>query len=117
VQRCAGSALAIGSFWFDPGGLGAEARRKSKLILTTFIVAAFAVVPALNLSLGDKQRERKIESLYAVTDAQFVRTLGATLGPALVAGNRAEVLLIGEQIASVVEKLWEPTAGLFGSQL
>ncbi len=72
--------------------------RKTKIILTTSVVTAFAVILAMNLTLGDKQVDRKIESIYAVADAQFARTMGVMLGPALVAGNRAQVLLNGEEI-------------------
>lgn len=76
----------------------ADVSRKTKIILTTFVATAFAVVLAMNLTLGDKQVDRKIESIYAVADAQFARTMGVMLGPALVAGNRAQALLNGEEI-------------------
>ena len=72
--------------------------KRLKVGLTTFAITAIAVVLMLNLSLGDKQVDRRIESLYAVADAQFARTMGAMLGPTLVGGNRAEALLNGEQI-------------------
>ena len=56
------------------------------------------VVLLLNLSLGDKQVDRRIQSLYTVADPQFARTMGVMLGPALLPGNRAEVLLNGAEI-------------------
>lgn len=59
---------------------------------------AFAILLVMNLTLGDKNVDRVVPSLYAVEDEQFTRTFGALLGPALVGGNRATVLLNGDQI-------------------
>lgn len=59
---------------------------------------AFFVVLVLNLTLGDKNVDRIVPSLYGVEDEQFTRTFGALLGPALVGGNRATVLLNGDEI-------------------
>ena len=73
-------------------------KRKTKVILVTVVITAIVVVLLLNLSLGDKQVDRKIESLYSIAEAQFARTMGVMLGPALIAGNRAEVLLNGQEI-------------------
>jgi len=73
-------------------------KKRLKVGLTTFAITAIAVVLLLNLSLGDKQVDRRITSLYAVADPQFARTMGAMLGPALVGGNRTEALVNGEQI-------------------
>jgi cardiolipin synthase A/B len=73
-------------------------RRRSKVILGTIVVTAIAVALLLNLSLGDKQVDKKIDSLYSVADAQFARTMGVMLGPSLVPGNRAEVLVNGTEI-------------------
>jgi len=73
-------------------------KRKTKVILATVVITAIVVVLLLNLSLGDKQVDRKIESLYSIAEPQFARTMGVMLGPALIAGNRAEVLLNGQEI-------------------
>src|SRR5664279_2634284 len=73
---------------------------KGKLVIiaSTIAATAFGVVLALNLGIGDKRVEKKIETLYTVADPQFMRTMGVMLGPVLLAGNRAEVLLNGDQI-------------------
>ncbi len=75
-------------------------KKATRVILVTVsvVVTVIVVVLLLNLSLGDKQVDRKIEPLYSVGDAQFIRTMGVMLGPALVPGNRAEVLLNGADI-------------------
>jgi cardiolipin synthase len=74
-------------------------KRKSGIIVLAIIIAAVVVVVLLlNLSLGDKQVDRRIQSLYTVADPQFARTMGVMLGPALLPGNRAEVLLNGAEI-------------------
>ena len=72
--------------------------RRTKVILTTVVITAIVVLLLLNLSLGDKQVDRKIGSLYTTADAQFARTMGVMLGPALIPGNHAEVLLNGREI-------------------
>ena len=75
--------------------------KKSKMVtvvLITLVLTLVAVVVALNFTTGEKKIERKIERLYAVRDAGFQRAMGVLLGPAIVAGNRYEVLLNGDQI-------------------
>ncbi|MGH8664830.1 MAG: phospholipase D-like domain-containing protein, partial [Burkholderiales bacterium] len=72
--------------------------RRTKVILATVVITAIVVVLLLNLSLGDKQVDRKIASLYTIADAQFARTMGVMLGPALIPGNHAEALLNGHEI-------------------
>ena len=61
-------------------------------------VAAFAVVVVANLFLGDKKIDAKLEHRYPVASPQFERVMGAMLGPALLAGNRAEALVNGDRI-------------------
>jgi len=80
--------------------MAGNARRGLKwtAIVAAVAATAFAVVLVLNLSLGDKQVDRVVESLYSVEDPQFTHTVGALLGPPLVGGNRATVLLNGDQI-------------------
>lgn len=53
---------------------------------------------AVNLSGGETQIERRIERLYGVEDASFVRELGVLLGPGLLEGNRVQTLLNGDAI-------------------
>jgi len=53
---------------------------------------------ALNLTAGEKQIERPLVRLYDTGDPQFARAMGVLLGPPLVAGNRFDVLLNGDEI-------------------
>jgi cardiolipin synthase len=73
-------------------------KRTAKVVLTTILITAVVVVALLNLTLGDKPNDKDVQSLYATDSPQFARTMGAMLGPPLAAGNRAEVLLNGDQI-------------------
>jgi cardiolipin synthase len=78
-----------------------KTRRRSKwwlAILLTIGLTALGVVLFLNLTLGDKKIDQAVSSLYAVEDAQFLRTMGALLGPPLLDGNRTAVLVNGDQI-------------------
>jgi cardiolipin synthase len=50
------------------------------------------------MSDDEKEIRRKVEHKYSVADPQFLRTMGALLGPPLEAGNRAETLLNGDRI-------------------
>lgn len=52
----------------------------------------------LNLSPSEKKIKRRIEPLYAVSDPQFLRSMGTLLGPAVVDGNRVVTLRNGDQI-------------------
>jgi cardiolipin synthase len=62
------------------------------------IAVALVVVVLLNLTIGDKKVDVVVEHLYGVEDPRFVRTISAMLGPEVVGGNRAAVLLNGDQI-------------------
>ena len=57
-----------------------------------------AVLLWLNLSVGEKRIEEKLDRGYSIDDPQFRRSLSALLGPALVEGNRIEALINGDQI-------------------
>jgi cardiolipin synthase len=52
----------------------------------------------LNLSSGEKKIERQVERLYGSSDPQFCRAMGVLLGPPILPGNRATVLLNGDEI-------------------
>jgi cardiolipin synthase A/B len=67
-------------------------------IVITAVVTLAAVIVALNFATGEKKIDRKIERLYALKDPDFQRAMGVLLGPAIVGGNRFEVLLNGDQI-------------------
>lgn len=59
-------------------------------ILLTLLVA--------NLAEGEKKIERQVESLYAVTDPQYLRAMGVLLGPAILPHNRIQYLENGDEI-------------------
>jgi cardiolipin synthase len=75
-----------------------KSRSKLSVILITFVVTLLAVLAVLNFTGGEKKLEHRIPRLYSVEDPQFYRTMGVLLGPAIVDGNRFEVLLNGDQI-------------------
>ena len=65
------------------------------LVVVTFAVTVLGFNLASN---GEARVKRKVAHEYGVDDPQFVRVMGALLGPPLVGGNRATTLLNGEQI-------------------
>ncbi|HET7731107.1 MAG TPA: hypothetical protein VFK48_13850, partial [Usitatibacter sp.] len=74
---------------------------KLSLLKIAGIVALSVAATLLGVNLmssDEKEIRRKVEHKYAVADPQFLRTMGALLGPPLEAGNRAETLLNGDQI-------------------
>jgi cardiolipin synthase A/B len=68
-------------------------RSKSKTVVVTVVLTIVTVLLLLNLTLGDKHVDAPVKSLYAVHHPQFVRTMGATLGPALLPGNEVKTLV------------------------
>jgi len=68
------------------------------IIIATFLTTALGVLLVTNLSLGNKQVDRRIETLYTVADPQFLRSMGSLLGPPIVDGNRAQALVNGDEI-------------------
>ena len=67
-------------------------------VLITFVLTLLAVLVVLNFSGGEKKIDQRIPHLYSTGDPQFLRTMGVLLGPAILDGNRFEVLLNGDQI-------------------
>jgi cardiolipin synthase len=67
-------------------------------IIATCVVTLALVVLWLNLSSGEKKIERKVERLYGTSDPQFRRAMGVLLGPGILPGNRAQVLVNGDEI-------------------
>src|SRR5687768_16572405 len=63
----------------------------------TFLATALAVLLIANLSLGDKHIEQRVETLYSTAEPQFRRNMNVLFGPALLAGNRAQALINGDQ--------------------
>jgi cardiolipin synthase len=67
-------------------------------VVAAVIVTVFVTLLVQSLTLGEKKIERKIEPLYPITSPQFLRSMGALLGPALRPGNTVEDLQNGDQI-------------------
>jgi cardiolipin synthase len=72
--------------------------KKARIAVISVVATAAVVLLALNLTLGDKQIDRRLEHRYEVADPQFLRTMGVLLGPPLLQSNRAEALLNGDEI-------------------
>src|SRR5687768_13707570 len=71
------------------------------LWIVLFASLATAVLFGLILVIfarSEKEITQRVEHLYAVSDPQFLRSMGVLLGPALVSGNRIDTLLNGNQI-------------------
>ncbi|MEP6942825.1 MAG: phospholipase D-like domain-containing protein [Betaproteobacteria bacterium] len=79
-----------------------RARTSTRTLIVTVIVSVVATLAAVllfvNLTTGEKRIKQKFAHLYAVHDPQFLRTMGVLLGPAILEGNRFEVLQNGDQI-------------------
>lgn len=63
-------------------------------VLATLVLVWFAA----NLATGEKKVVHRIEHLYGVRDPRFLHTMGVLLGPAIVPGNRAHLLVNGDRI-------------------
>ena len=59
---------------------------------------AALVILVLNLSTGEKKVTKAMPGHYAVSDPQFLRTMGSLFGPAMVDGNHAEDFQNGDEI-------------------
>ena len=62
------------------------------------ITAIGVVLVYINLKGGEKQIDKTVARLYDASDPQFGRTMSVLLGPAIVDGNRVDVLLNGDEI-------------------
>jgi cardiolipin synthase len=74
---------------------------RNSLILAVVIACIVTLVVALvavNASSGEKKIQQRIEHLYGVEDPEFLHVMGVLLGPPVVAGNRYQVLVNGDQI-------------------
>jgi len=73
---------------------------KSNLLVigVTVLVTLACIVFIINLAGGDKMVTRPLAHLYAINDPQFQRTMGALLGPDILAGNRFDVYVNGAEI-------------------
>ena len=66
-------------------------------ILAAVILTVLATLVLLNLR-AEKKIDVKPTHIYAVSDPQFLRSMGVLLGPPLAEGNRVETLLNGDRI-------------------
>ncbi len=71
--------------------------KKWRVALLSVLGTGLAVLLIANLSLGDKRIDEDVPTLYAVEDAQFLRSMNVLLGPQLIPGNRAQALVNGER--------------------
>ena len=66
-------------------------------ILAAVVLTVLATLVILNLR-AEKKIDVKPRHIYAVSDPQFLRSMGVLLGPPLAEGNRVETLLNGDRI-------------------
>lgn len=75
---------------------------KTRFNLLHIVIAVLLTLAATlliaNFNTGEKKIQAKVESLYAVTDPQFLRSMGVLLGPTIMEGNRVEHLENGREI-------------------
>ena len=71
---------------------------RAVLVMGTVVVTVVLVLLVVNFMGGEKKVERRIPRLHSLADPQFTHELGAMLGPAMLAGNRVQVLQNGDQI-------------------
>jgi cardiolipin synthase len=78
----------------------ASAWRRLRAAQVALVVGALVIVAVLYVNLASSERkvERPIPHRYATADSQFVRTMGALLGPSFVGGNRVTSLLNGDAV-------------------
>src|SRR4051812_46371162 len=72
--------------------------RNLSLFGASLVTALIVAILALNFSAAEKKITQLVEHRYAVSDVQFVRSMGVLLGPPLLANNRIDTLLNGDQI-------------------
>ena len=72
--------------------------RQLVAIAATVVATAVLGLLALNLLGGEKQITHRLRHEYDVAQPQFLRSMGALLGPALLEGNRVDTLLNGDEI-------------------
>ena len=68
------------------------------IVLVTLLVGALVLAVGANLRTTEKRLLYRPRRLYTSGDPDFRRALGILLGPPLVAGNRVDSLVNGEQI-------------------
>ncbi len=77
---------------------GSTAGKKKEIIFISITATILVIIAVLNFATGDKHVQKELEHLYATHDTQFLRAMGVVFGPALVGGNKIDVLLNGDEI-------------------
>ena len=75
--------------------------RRLSLVFFAVTWIALSIVATLliaNLSLGNKEIDRPLQTLYRVDSPQFRWAMGAALTPPLVGGNHVQALVNGTEI-------------------
>jgi cardiolipin synthase A/B len=67
-------------------------------VLVSVAVTVLVTLLIVNFSGSEKLIKQRLAHAYSISDPQFVRSMGALLGPPLVGGNKAATLLNGDQI-------------------
>jgi cardiolipin synthase len=80
--------------------------KRATIAVVTCIVTLIVGFLALNFMPSEKKIETQLTRQYDAEDPQFRRSLGVLLGPAILDGNKVEVLLNGDQIfASMLKEI------------
>jgi cardiolipin synthase len=66
--------------------------------LISVVATLLAVLLVMNFAPSEKKIDTQLTRQYDTNDPQFRRSLGVLLGPPIIEGNKAEVLLNGDQI-------------------
>ena len=67
-------------------------------VLATVAVTVLITLLVVNFPGSEKHIKQRFAHTYSVADPQFTRSMGALLGPPLVAGNKTATLLNRDQI-------------------
>jgi cardiolipin synthase len=72
--------------------------RRALWIVVALVVGASATIVVLNMTNAGSNNRAMIEHRYSTADPQFLRTMNATFSTGIVAGNRIDTLLNGDEI-------------------
>jgi cardiolipin synthase len=68
------------------------------IVLLVLFTSVIGTVIALNFVSGEKKIKQIIDKRYSIDSPQFLRSMGALLGPAIVPGNHVQTLVNGDEI-------------------
>jgi cardiolipin synthase len=72
--------------------------KRAATILSTLVVTLVLALIVANFATGEKRINERMQHSYAISEPQFLRSIGVLLGPPLIEGNRVDTLLNGNQI-------------------